>query len=119
MRLVLPTAPDIAPSAPELHAKAYLYASGEEAYRERVLTLWARSGSPEHGTAWRERLTLPGRWQPPKLPLGGADVVALGVAPGPRVGELLRALESWWIAGGFAADEGALRARLQQMVAQA
>ena len=44
--------------------------------------------------------------------------MALGVPPGPRVGELLRALETWWIAGDFAADETALRARLQQMVAQ-
>ena len=69
--------------------------------------------------AWRDRFALPERWQPPRFPLGGADVMALGVPAGPRVGELLRALEDWWIAGDFAADETALRAELQRMVAQA
>jgi poly(A) polymerase len=82
------------------------------------LFTWALSGEPPASTSWRERFALPERWRPPKFPLGGADVVALGVPPGPRVGELLRALEGWWIAGGFAADEAALRTRLQQMVVQ-
>jgi hypothetical protein len=30
------------------------------------------------------------------------------------VGELLSQVEGWWIAGGFTADEEALRAQLQQ-----
>ena len=68
--------------------------------------------------AWRDRFALPERWQPPRFPLGGADVMALGVPAGPRVGELLRALEAWWIAGDFAADEAALRAKLAEMVRQ-
>jgi len=41
--------------------------------------------------------------------------MALGLPAGPRVGELLRALEEWWIAGDFAADEAALRAKLEEM----
>ena len=49
------------------------------------------------------------------LSVGGADVMALGVPAGPRVGELLRALEAWWIAGDFAADETALRAKLKEL----
>jgi poly(A) polymerase len=68
---------------------------------------------------WRDRYALPERWQAPRFPLSGADVVALGVAPGPRVGELLRAVEDGWVAGDFAADDPALRAELQRMVAQA
>ena len=79
---------------------------------------WARSGDAPADQAWRDRYVLAERWQPPRFPLGGADVVALGVPPGPRVGELLRALEAWWIADDFAADETALRAQLQQMIAQ-
>lgn len=110
--------PDLAPSAPEYNAKASLYAEGEAAYRERVLIDWMLSGDAPESTAWHDRLALPERWQPPRLPLGGADVMALGVPAGPRVGELLRALEDWWIAGDFAADEMALRAKLQQLAAQ-
>jgi poly(A) polymerase len=110
--------PDIGPASAERAARACLYADGEAAYRERVLTAWARSGDAPADPAWRDRYALAERWQPPRFPLGGADVVALGVAPGPRVGELLRALEEGWIAGDFAADETALRAKLQQMAAQ-
>jgi len=39
----------------------------------------------------------------------------MGVPPGPRVGELLRRIEAWWIAGNFLADEMALRAQLQRL----
>ena len=41
--------------------------------------------------------------------------MALGVPAGPRVGEILRALEAWWIAGDFAADEAELRAKLKEL----
>jgi poly(A) polymerase len=40
----------------------------------------------------------------PVFPLEGKDVVALGIAPGPRVGTLLRAVRDWWLDGGTVAD---------------
>jgi poly(A) polymerase len=107
--------PDIGPSSPEANARAYLYRRGTEAYCEHVLLAWARSGATPGSEAWRERLVLPGRWQAPRFPLKGADVLALGMRAGPRVGEILRSLEDWWIAGDFAADEAMLRARLQDL----
>jgi poly(A) polymerase len=110
--------PDLSPAAPESDAKAALYAEGAAAYRACVLIGWTRSADAPASQAWRDRLALPQRWQPAQLPLGGTDVMALGVPAGPRVGELLRALEAWWIAGDFAADESALRAKLQQLAAQ-
>jgi poly(A) polymerase len=109
--------PNLGPDTPERGAKVYLYAEGPAAYRERAMLAWARSGEAPASHAWRDRYSLTDRWHPPRFPIGGADVVALGVAPGPRVGELLRALEAWWIAGDFAADEATLRAQLQRMVA--
>ncbi len=48
----------------------------------------------------------------PVFPLQGADVLALGVAPGPRVGVLLRAVRDWWVAGGCTAGVAACRAEL-------
>jgi poly(A) polymerase len=103
-------------SASESAAKVYLYSRGEAAYRERVLLTWARSGDTPASGDWRLRFELPERWRAPRFPIGGADVMALGVPAGPRVGELLRTLESWWIAGDFTADEGTLRAKLAQLV---
>ncbi len=40
-------------------------------------------------------------WTPPRLPIGGGDLVALGVAPGPDVARLLHAIEDQWVAEGF------------------
>jgi poly(A) polymerase len=102
-------------AGPERAAKAHLYAHGEAAYRQHVLTAWTRSGGLPTSKEWRHRFNLPERWQAPLLPIGGADVIALGVPTGPRVGELLRTLEQWWIAGDFVADETALRARLKEL----
>jgi poly(A) polymerase len=108
-----PLGPDVSEQA----ARAQLYGHGATAYRRLGLLAWARSGEPPSSAGWRDRLALPVRWQPPPFPLGGADAMALGVASGPRIGELLRATESWWIAGDFAADEARLRAKLAELAA--
>lgn len=40
-------------------------------------------------------------WSPPRLPLGGGDLVARGIERGPEVARALRAIEAQWIAEGF------------------
>jgi poly(A) polymerase len=110
--------PRLDPSVPEVAAKVYLYRRGERGYRERVLLAWARTGDPPQSEGWRRRLALPERWQAPPFPLSGADVLAEGVPSGPRVGELLRAVEDWWTAGDFSADRSRLRAKLRDLLAQ-
>ena len=40
-------------------------------------------------------------WQIPDFPVGGKDLLALGVAPGPAVARLLGAIREKWIAAGF------------------
>lgn len=107
--------PAVGPTAPERAAKAWLYEHDAAAFRECVLLAWARSGDAPDSAGWRRRLGLPERWQVPRFPIGGADVMALGVAAGPRVGELLGSLKAWWIAGDFTADEASLRAKLAEL----
>ncbi|OLP57197.1 poly(A) polymerase [Rhizobium rhizosphaerae] len=53
------------------------------------------------------------RFEKPRFPLSGADVLAAGLAAGPKVGELLAGLEEAWVAENFAADRKTLLARLQ------
>lgn len=105
----------VGPPSPEAHSRAWLYRRGAAAYRERVLLDWVRAAAPPDSAPWRHRLALPDRWSPPRFPLTGTDVLALGVPAGPRIGKVLRALEDWWIAGDFAADEGGLRAKLGEL----
>ena len=106
---------DLGPSRPEAGAKVFLYLLGQAAYRERMLICWVRSGGAPEDASWRRRFNLPDRWAARRFPLKGADVLALGVPAGPRVGEILRVLEDRWIAGGFAADEAALRGELRAL----
>jgi len=49
------------------------------------------------------------------LPIGGADALALGLKPGPRVGVLLEAVERWWIDTDFSADRAACLAELERL----
>ncbi|MEO8684310.1 MAG: CCA tRNA nucleotidyltransferase [Devosia sp.] len=45
---------------------------------------------------------------PPKFPIGGRDLLALGVAPGPDLGNVLERLEQRWVESGFTLDRSAL-----------
>lgn len=57
-----------------------------------------------------DRLLLAGRpdearklqgWRPPRLPIGGGDLIARGVPQGPEVARTLRKIEDAWEAAGF------------------
>jgi poly(A) polymerase len=92
-----------------------LYRLGAERYRDQVLLSAAETRlAPLRLT---ELLALGAAWKPPVFPLGGRDVTALGVPPGPRVGRLLNAVRRWWEKGDFAADRDACRARLEELAA--
>ena len=53
----------------------------------------------------------------PVFPLQGRDLRDAGVAAGPRLGTLLRALREWWLAGGCTADRAACLAELRRRLA--
>ena len=53
----------------------------------------------------------------PVFPLEGRDALAIGIAPGPAVGALLRDVRAWWLAGGCVADATACRAELARRAA--
>ncbi|HEY6431199.1 MAG TPA: CCA tRNA nucleotidyltransferase, partial [Acetobacteraceae bacterium] len=48
----------------------------------------------------------------PVFPLEGRDVLALGLAPGPRVGALLRSTRHWWLQRGCTPERAACLAEL-------
>jgi poly(A) polymerase len=60
--------------------------------------------------------SLPDHWPVPRLPLQGADIVSRGVAPGPRVGEILRRFEEWWIRMGFPEDHALLELEVDRLI---
>jgi poly(A) polymerase len=58
-------------------------------------------------------------WQRPRLLIGGGDLIAMGLTPGPQVAATLQAIERDWSLGGFAADPEAQRALARTHVDQA
>lgn len=91
-----------------------LYAWGGERTCEAALLLGARKPSLADISLRRAREAL--AWQRPAFPLRGADILALGIAPGPTVSALLKEMEAWWVADGFRADREACLARLKERV---
>lgn len=97
---------------------------------ERVwrAALAARGPGALTGAAWlAEAAGQPGDWTArrawiaatprPVFPLRGADVVAEGVPPGPRVGAILGALERRWAEAGSRDDAETVRRWLRETVA--
>lgn len=57
-------------------------------------------------------------WPAPRLPVGGADIMAAGVAEGPGIGRILDRIEAWWIENDFVPDEAACAVFLESLVRQ-
>jgi poly(A) polymerase len=77
-----------------------------ELHRLDCLASSGRLGTYEYARAQWEGLS-PEELRPAPL-VTGRDVMALGVAPGPRIGELLRALEEEQLEGNVSTREEAL-----------
>jgi poly(A) polymerase len=88
------------------------FAVNEAAYRfpavlaEAVEVAATLSGWTEAGkSAVLQRLQA---IEVPRFPLSGADLIAQGMRPGPRLGVALERLERAWIESGFTLDREAL-----------
>jgi poly(A) polymerase len=102
------------PAADNRGRRHALYRLGRERYRDLALLL-AAEGQIDP-TRRQELLDLADTWKIPAFALGGDDVTALGIAPGPLVGQLLAAVRRWWEDGDFVADRDACLVRLAALI---
>ncbi len=105
--------PALLPALDEAARRRALYATGAEAWPDAVLTAWADSGGDPNDAGWRGLLRAAEGWTRPRFPLTGRDVKSLGIDKGKAVGELLRAVEAWWIEGDFRAGRKQCLAQLR------
>jgi poly(A) polymerase len=76
---------------------------------------WLSGGGEPAWDALRRRLdAMPA----PVFPLEGRDLIALGAREGPRVGEIIRAVRSWWLLGGCVANGDACRHEAARLLRQ-
>lgn len=113
-RLVALAAPEIEipPDAGERALRSLIYRLGIGRFVDLLLLGWARQDGDGR---WSGMLALARSWPPPRLPVSGADVRALGIPAGPRVGRLLSAVDDWWMDADFAPDRAACLARLRRL----
>ena len=91
-----------------------LYEQGPARGQDLLLLAWAEA--PEDNR-FATLLAAAETWALPRFPLQGRDALAVGVPPGPQVGQLLRTVDAWWLAGDFSADRNACLAELIRLVA--
>lgn len=97
-------------------ARAIVYREGAAAARRQALALAAIVPERlQEAALLRETAAT---WQPPRLPVSGADVMARGMRPGPAIGALLGELEAWWIAEDFPPPDRTLQQLEAYLAAQ-
>lgn len=119
-RLVAATSEAGSTTLNDAEARAALYRLGRQAFEDRIQLAQAVGAGGEQGD-WAERLLrLAADWTPPTMPVGGAELKALGVPPGPLTGQALKAFETRWIAEDFpdAGHEDRLKAILADLTGQ-
>jgi tRNA nucleotidyltransferase/poly(A) polymerase len=110
-------APDIDPASPEAELAKALYRDGRDGVLDRLRHTLAREldeGHADAAAALRSLMAKTAVWERPIFPVGGKDLVAGGLEPGPAVGKRLKALEQRWIESGFTLTRDELLAWLPE-----
>lgn len=96
--------PTQAPTPTSVDFRRALFHLGAGTVMDRLLvSRAARPARDSHhdAAAWRSVLTAACAWTPHPLPVGGEDVMGLGIAAGPAIGRILAAMTEWWITAAF------------------
>lgn len=111
-RLVSLAEPPVAFGDDALSLRRACYRLGADLVDEVLILRAARAGTamPEAARG------VVKAWLPVTLPLQGRDLLAMGLAePGPALGQLLTALEAWWIAEDFRPDRAACETKARAL----
>lgn len=106
------SAPDLSPALSEVEQRRILYHLGAAKWRDAVHYSLAQSKAKLDDPSWRALLNLATTWVPPRLPVKGTDLIGVGLHPGPKMGQILSALEDWWVANDFTPTRHDLMARV-------
>ncbi len=99
-----------------------LHRLGPDRVRDLALLNWASELTVtarlahEQTQAWIDLLDAADTWTPLAFPLRGRDVMDMGIAHGPRVGDLLDTVEAWWEEGDYRASRDQCLERLKDLI---
>ena len=52
----------------------------------------------------------------PNLPIYGKDIIRFGIKPGPKIGKLIKLIESWWILNNFKPSKKECLKKLEELI---
>jgi len=108
LKRLLGPEPEIWMGMPLIALGGALYHHGQDLVRGRTALTAARG---QYLRGWTEIFAAIRSWKDRPLPISGADIVALGVPAGPKVGALLDAATTQWIGSNFTASKDDLLVR--------
>jgi poly(A) polymerase len=95
-----------------LGMKGRLYHYGRDVGGQSILILAAMAGAVIRD----DDLELIRHWEIPEFPVTGADLKEMGIAEGPRMGEILEDTETWWVEWDFQPDRAQCLERARGMI---
>jgi poly(A) polymerase len=107
------------PDMSEAVLRRSLYRVRTRHFRDLLLLDWSeaivrdRAAAMRTADGWKKILDYAQAWEQPELPVSGEDVMGFGVPEGPGVGEMLEAIEEWWLERAFKPDREACLDRLR------
>lgn len=94
---------------PASHLREMLFVYGARAAADGLALAFAASRAETADSAWIAALDYLRTTPAPVFPLGGADLIARGMAPGRDLGATLKTLQKAWIRAGFPTEPTVLR----------
>ncbi|MGB3501263.1 MAG: CCA tRNA nucleotidyltransferase [Mesorhizobium sp.] len=94
-------APEIASSLGEAELLRLIYWGNRQAIIDRLRLAVAACPVREEAEILAGLLKRAEDWSRPDFPVGGTELAAIGVTPGPQMGALLKRLEREWVDSGF------------------
>ncbi len=85
----------------EALAREMVYRAGRVAALDGLLLHWARKGGDPIDAHFLKLFHIVRSFQPPVFPLGGRDLLGVGIPKGPKVGDTIAELEARWIDSDF------------------
>ncbi|GLI93250.1 CCA tRNA nucleotidyltransferase [Methylocystis echinoides] len=101
---------------PVSHLREMLFLAGSRAACDALALAFAESGARADDPQWLAAAAYLDETPAPVFPIKGADLIALGVAPGRRLGTVLKSLQAKWIRAGFPRDPVVVQHLLEEAV---
>ncbi len=105
-----------APAAEGL--RRLMFAFGRRGASDALLLAQAEAPANADGAGFARARRFLSETPAPNSPVSGKDILALGIAAGPRVGEVLQDFERLWVEAGFPSDDVSVE-RLVRAAAEA